>query len=223
MSWKCSCGMMNQGRHQICVNNWFYTNCRQISANTPDYFMARDVAEELSGYELTRKEVNKSMTPNEELFATYYNRGKILVKDMDDTSLREHREQLRQIATEAKAQLLASDDEIRERGARKSLKEKEWIASVDSETSVSDAINVVEKRRARMTKMDKLRQQLIDVGMDDATIREMVGNLERKATEKNLKTVTFKKKTEEDSAIQVKAKPDDNGEPFNPAKLTFGS
>ena len=210
--WLCSCGMLNQGRHQICVNNWHYGNCRQISANEPDYFMARDVAEELN-----------CMTQNEELFATYYNRGKILVKDMDDSDLREHRNSLQQIATEAKATLLAADDEIRERAAKKSTKERDWLVTIDPESSqaVSDAINVVEKRRVRMSKMDKLREQLIKANIDEATVNEMVKNLERQATDQKLKTVTFKKPSSEDSVIQVKPKPDVNAEPFDPTTL-FG-
>jgi hypothetical protein len=214
MSWKCSCGIVNVGISESyecsAAKTWHSIQHEQVSANTITPIRSW----------VATKEVNKEMTPNEELFATYYNRGKILVKDMDDTSLREHREQLRQIATEAKAQLLASDDEIRERQAKKGP--KEWLVTTDTSQSVSDAINVVEKRRARMTKMDKLKQQLIDIGMDDATIKETIGNLERRATDKSLKTVTFKKKTEEDSVVQVKTKPDSNGEPFDPTKLVFG-
>lgn len=205
--------MRNFGTFEVCVNNWHYGNCKQISANVPDYRMFEDVKEYLE---------RRDMTPNEELFATYYNRGKILVRDMDDTSLREHREQLRQIATEAKAQLVAADDEVRERSAKKSLKDKEWLVTNDLSHSVTESINVVKTRQARMSKMDKLQNQLIAAGIDDATVKEMVKNLERKATDKNLKTVTFRKPTSEPAAVQVvKAKPDENAEPFNPANL-FG-
>ena len=218
--WLCSCGMLNQGRHQICVNNWFYTNCRQISANEPDYFMARDTEEEIFSINL-RRELKQSMTENEQLFATYYNRGKILVKDMDDTQLREHIISLRQIATEAKATLLAADDENRERVAKRTSKGKEWLLTVDDSQSASDLINVVEKRKARMSKMDKLREQLLNANIDEATVNEMVKNLERKATDQKLKTVTFKKPSTEDSAIQVKPKPEISAEPFDPTKL-FG-
>lgn len=151
-------------------------------------------------YEAQKKrmenEKKSRMTKEEELFHNYYARGKVLVKDMDDTSLREHREQLRLIATEAKAQLLAADDEIRERSAKKSLKDKEWLATVDTSQSVSDAINVVEKRKARMSKMDKLRQQLIDAGLDDDTVKATIAGLERRATDTSLKAVTFKQKAE---------------------------
>src|SRR3970040_390876 len=166
--WRCSCGIVNAGilnGECSAAKNWRSIQHQQVSANTLDLFRIQFALRQVEkGLE------KRDMTPNEELFATYYNRGKILVKDMDDTSLREHREQLRQIATEAKAQLLASDDEIRERQARKGP--KQWLVTTDTSQSVSDAINVVEKRRARMTKMDKLRQQLVDIGMDVEPIGE---------------------------------------------------
>jgi hypothetical protein len=140
--WHCSCGMINQGRHEICVNNWYYettdTKCLQISANYPDSLMYWDTVFDLLSnpiLSILNESRKDNMTSNEELFATYYNRGKILVKDMDDTSLREHHEQLRLIATEAKAQLMASGDEIRERGAKKKLKDKEWLVSTDGDHS----------------------------------------------------------------------------------------
>lgn len=165
------------------------------------------------------------MTPQEELFAKFYNHEKVLVKDMDVVQLREHREELQKIAFEAKARLVAADDEARERKAKTS--NKEWLVTdAKPDYDVSNAINVVKKRAERMSKMDKLRKQLEAAGIDEATIKEMVGNLEKKATEGKLKTVTFQKPTVEVSAVQVKA--EKNGDdtpktPFNPASLVFGS
>lgn len=163
-----------------------------------------------------------NMTPNEELFAKYYNRGKVLVKDLDDTSLREHRESLRKTATEAKASLMAADDEIRERNAGKKSKDKEWLVSVDTDRASSDAINAVNARKSRMSKMDKLREQLLSAGISEETVKEMIRDLERKATEKNLKTITFTKPVSEVSAIQVQNKKEEvSSEPFDPSKLKF--
>jgi hypothetical protein len=207
MSWKCSCGTINAGLlERNCaylqkLPNW---NHQQISVNSLD---------SLRIYVAT-KEIAKNMTPDEELFATYYNRGKIQVSSMDDTGLREHREQLRKIATEAKAHLIAADDEIRERQAKKG--NKDWLVTTDTSQSVSDAINVVEKRRARMSKMDKLKQQLIDLGMDDETIRQTIGGLERRATEQRLKSVTFKKKTTEIPSPSVIPSPSGEASKPNP-------
>ena len=218
--WLCSCGMPNFGNVETCVNNWHYKDCHQVSANTLDYRQIQDASREL------RIEI-KDMTPNEELFANYYNRGKLLVADMDDTQLREHRMQLAEVATKAKASLVAADDEIRDRAAKKKTKDKEWLVSVDTSQSTSDAINAVKTRAARMSKMDKLRDQLLNAGIDEATVKEMVRNLERKATEKTVKTVTFSKPSTETAAIQVETKkeaiPEAERKPFNPSSLKFGS
>jgi outer membrane murein-binding lipoprotein Lpp len=159
------------------------------------------------------------MTPEEELFAKFYNHEKIMVVDMDVHQLREHRAELSKIAFEAKARLVAADDETRSRTAK--TKSKEWLSTIEGDQASSDAINVVETRKKRMSKMDKLREQLVAAKLDEATINEMIGNLEKTATEPKLKTVTFKTKkvTEEIGAVQVKEKTP--SEPFDPTKLKF--
>jgi hypothetical protein len=160
------------------------------------------------------------MTPQEELFAKFYNHEKVLVKDMDHIQLREHREELQKIAFEAKARLVAADDETRERKAKTA--NKEWpVTDTQAPYDVSQAINVVKTRAARMSKMDKLRKQLQDAHIDEATINEMIGNLEVKATDGKLKTVTFNKPTTEVSAVQVREAAA-NDKPFDPSALKFG-
>jgi len=160
------------------------------------------------------------MTPQEELFQKFYNHEKILVKDMDIVTLREHREDLSKIAFEAKARLVATDDDLRERTA-KNKTSKEWLTSVTSDQVSSDAINAVETRKKRMSKMDKMRSQLLAAGIDSDTVDEMVKNLEKKATEKDVKTVTFSKPSTEMTAVQVKINKPESSEsvPFNPASL----
>lgn len=157
------------------------------------------------------------MTEQEELFAKFYNHEKILVKDMDHMQLREHREELQKIAFEAKARLVAADDEGRERKAK--TNNKEWLVT-DPAVNVTDAINVVKTRAARMSKMDKLQADLRKAGIDDATIREMTRNLEAKATDSKLKTVTFNVPKTEISAVQVTEKKEST--PFDPSSLSFG-
>lgn len=214
MSWKCSCGCLNGGTNQYCAaskagGKWAQMTHVQVSANSPDWIMAAIAAKELG------------MTPQEELFAKFYNHEKLLVKDMDVVQLREHREELQKIAFEAKARLVAADDENRERKAKTS--NKEWLVTdAKPDYDVSNAINVVKKRAERMSKMDKLREQLAKAGIDEATIKEMVGNLEKKATDKTLKTVTFHKPADEIAAVQVKVKPNgEDSKPFNPLSLGF--
>lgn len=157
------------------------------------------------------------MTKEEELFSEFYNKERILVKDMDLVQLREHRELLATIALEAKARCTASDEELRERKARTS--KKEWLTT---DQPVSDLINVPEVRKKRMSRMDKLKAELQKIGMADSIVKEMTRNLEAKATDDKLKTITFRKPTSEISAVTVKAEPDGKPKtPFNPASLGF--
>lgn len=213
MSWLCSCGIRNSGTNESCAaiktTAWKERAHYQVSANSPDWIMAVLAAKELN------------MTPQEELFAKFYNHEKILVKDMDHIQLKEHRDELQKIAFEAKARLVAADDENRERKAKAS--NKEWLVTdAKPDYDVSNAINVVKTRAARMSKMDKLREQLQKAGIEEATIKEMIGNLEKKATDGKLKTVTFNKPSQELAVVQVKEKDDSPKEAFNPSALKFG-
>jgi hypothetical protein len=135
--------------------------------------------------------IGHDMTDEEKLFAKFYNEDVILVKDMDDAILREHRKELSEIAFEAKARLVATDDEIRTRNG-KNGKHKEWLTSITSDEVSSDVINAVKVRASRMSKMDKMRKDLLAAGIDKDTVDEMVRNMERKATEAAVKTLTFK-------------------------------
>ena len=173
-----------------------------------------------AGWHYAAGKENIILTPQEELFAKFYNHEKVLVKDMDHIQLKEHREQLQTIAFEAKARLVAADDESRERKAKTT--NKDWLSTDTTQPyDVSQSINIVKTRQARMTKMDKLRDQLQKAGIDEATIKEMVGNLEKKATDTKLKTVTFNKPTTETSAVQVKVAKVVDSKPFDLSTLKF--
>jgi hypothetical protein len=213
MSWLCKCGCINGGTNKYCAaaRTWQQIEHYQVSENTPDWIM----------YELLDKEVNKLMTPNEELYAKFYNAEKILVKDMDDSTLRIHIDELAKIAFEAKARVNSASEEQRERKA-KSSHLKDWTVSPEHpDVTVSDAINAVKLRKERMSKADRLRQQLKDAGIDNETVNEMMRNLEQRATSE-LKTVTFKQKTEDIGAIQVKpAEEKEKPKPFDPSTLGF--
>lgn len=165
--------------------------------------------------------VARTMTKEEELFRKFYAEEEILVKDMDDIQLREHRDKLREIAFEAKARAVSADDKVRERNAKKT--NKEWLLTpTQPDLASSDAINAVKLRQARMSKMDKLRADLLKT-LDEETVNDMMKNLESKATEKQVKTITFQKPTVEISAVTVKTvKPTGDGvKPFDPSSLSF--
>jgi hypothetical protein len=217
MTWLCKCGLKNSGLNESgSCSAAFNDGCEhyQITANKPDYWQALIIAREF------RLEFN--MTEQEELFAKFYNQDRILVRDMDAVQLREHRDELSKIAFEAKARLVATDDEVRERNL-KVTKNKEWLTTTDANHVDTDAINVVAARKSRLSKMDKMRAQLLGAGIDEDTVNEMVKNLERKATEKDVKAITFNVPSVEQKIVVVAAiKADSNDDkPFNPSSL-FG-
>lgn len=212
--WKCSCGHTILGFAKYCPaalspNHSIGAEHRQVSSNSPDWLQSLLVTSELK------------MNPQEELFAKFYNIERVLVKDMDAVQLREHREELQQIAFEAKARLVAADEENKERKAKAS--NKEWLVTDTTQPyDVSAAINVVKVRQARMSKADKMIEQLRKINMDEATIKEMVSNITKKASDPKLKTITFNVPSTEMKAIQVNTqKPNGPVEPFDPSKLKF--
>lgn len=166
------------------------------------------------------------MTPQEELYSKFYNRGKLFVKDMDATQLREHRDKLSEIVLEAKATLASADDELRERKAKTT--KKEWLLTPNQPEAVTtDAINAVKVRKERMSKIDKMKAQLLSAGIDEETVKEMISNLERKATESNLKAISFKTTVVEDAIVFVNKEKviavEEPKQPFDPSTLKFGN
>lgn len=213
MSWKCNCGLINGGTNKHCAGIQLsqYSHY-QVSVNEPDWIMAVIAAKEVG-----------LMTPEEELYAKFYNHERICVQDMDHIELQTHIEELQKIAFEAKARVQSATDKRREDNAK--ISKKEWLVSDDRpDVNVSDAINVVKKRQERMSKMDKIQKQLRDAGIDEDVIKEMIRNLSARATDAKLKTVVFKVPATELKAVQIKTDETANGEPkqpFNASDLKF--
>lgn len=104
------------------------------------------------------------MTPSEELFSKLFNHEKSLVKDMDDLTLRSHREELAKIAFEARARLTAADDEEK---TRKPRKEKGFTRSVKTDDVTSDAINHIVERTKEQKKADKFLEGMAKLGISN--------------------------------------------------------
>lgn len=170
------------------------------------------------------------MTPEEELYAKFYNHEQILVKDMDIIQLREHRNELSKVAFEAKARLVAADDKIRNLTGK--VKARDWLTTIEGDQAASDAINVVKARKKRMSSMDKMKDRMLTAGLDEATVNEIIKGLEKTATESSinkvdlsgLKTVVFTveetKTSNEIKAIQVEENSEDKL--FDPTAIKFG-
>lgn len=110
------------------------------------------------------------MTPQEELFAQFFNSEKELIfsKNMDMLELRAYREMLSKIAFEARARLAAADREVRDRDS-KGTKGKGISVSVNTDESSTDAINRIKERTKKLDKGEKLIQSMMKTGMDRAT------------------------------------------------------
>ena len=116
------------------------------------------------------------VTPQEELFADFFNNEKILAADMSILELRAHREELSKIAFEARARLTAVDDEERTRKA-KAQKEKGptgFSTSLQTDEITTNAINRVRERQKKLTKQEKTVEGLVKMGMDRKEAEKLV-------------------------------------------------
>lgn len=171
------------------------------------------------------EERDKKMSNNdsqEEKYTKLYSRAKLLVQDMTSEQLIDHIEQLEDIAFTAKINLRAAHDKKREDDAKK--RSKEWITTSERpDQSVTDAISNVKVRAQRLSKLDKMRNQLRAAGIDEDTIKEMMKSMEARATEKQVKAITFQSPSgEKQKEIIIFEKPkDEDNQPFDLSNLTF--
>lgn len=110
-----------------------------------------------------------SMTPQEELFAKLFSHEKILVKEMSDADLRTHRDELSQIAFEAKARLTAVHDEEKD---RKPKGPGGFRRSLQTDDITSNAINSITERKKKMSVDEKLLASLVSIGFTEEAARE---------------------------------------------------
>jgi hypothetical protein len=127
------------------------------------------------------------VTPQEQLFADFFKAEKEFVLTMDDLSLRAHREELAKIAFEARARLTAVDDEERDRSTKRRGKANIHQTALNTDDITSNAINTINERKKRLSKTEKLVENLMKLpGMDRATAEKMVtaGTLKAQLDEK---------------------------------------
>lgn len=107
---------------------------------------------------------NPNMTPKEKKHAKLFNHEKILVKDMDDATLKAHIEELQDICFEGRSRLAASDEEARERAAKKK-KEKGFRAVIAPDDFSVNAINNINERGRKLNKQEREIERLVSLGM----------------------------------------------------------
>lgn len=119
---------------------------------------------------------SNQMTPNEELHAKFFSEEAALVINMNDADLEEHIQELESIAREAKARILAGSQEQRTRRAKAG--NKSWrVEPLGPDPTVSDSLNKVRQRSARMGKLDKMRAQMAALGIPDSELDQMMSKM----------------------------------------------
>lgn len=144
--------------------------------------LCRHTQHEINQFEAIRHGKAKPVTPQEELFASFFNNEKETIASMSIIELRAHREELSKIAFEARARLTAVDDEERTRKAKNAnVPNRGFSTSVVPDELATDAINKVKKRQARMSKEEKLRESMIQLqiaaGHDKAEAEKIVNEM----------------------------------------------
>jgi len=143
------------------------------------------------------------MTPQEELFAKFFSEEAILVSELDDISLMARREEMSKIAFQARACLHAIDEDVRKR-----TKSKKFSIETDGngEDITSDQLNVIKDRQKRMSKMDKVRQSLINMGVDPSEADKIV-------SARNIRDNSPSRLNQATPAVNPFNKSDSNNEP----------
>lgn len=123
-----------------------------------------------------RSEDKLTMTVNEEKHTKFFNEEMLLVQSMSDADLAEHIHELEDIAREAKARIMAGAQVQRDRAAAKG--NKAWrVEPVGPDPTVSDSLNKVKQRSARMGKLDKMREKLSVLGIPESEIDQMLAKM----------------------------------------------
>ena len=137
---------------------------RNITVYNPDKYFIREIRID---YITHRASGASEMTPQEELFSKLFNHEKLLVKDMDILTLRAHREELAQIAFEARARLTAVDDEDSSRKkVKKGDKPTGFERSLNVDETTTNAINTLKIKKEKLSKAEKIREGLLKLGID---------------------------------------------------------
>jgi hypothetical protein len=149
------------------------------------------------------------MTPEEQLFADLFNHEIMFVKDMSDLELEAHREKLVKTAKEARVKLTAVDAVKKDRAKAKNGKSTGFERSVSIDEISSDAINSINARKQKLTKIEKTIEGLVNLGMSREDAEKMcsagaaLNQLRKNGDNKPAATITipFQNTTEQQALI----------------------
>lgn len=188
MPWMCECGSNNANLNSSCAI------CKKVRIGELECFDDSEYLQiKVICYYTRLKEYNMPMTESEKLFAKFFAEEKVLVADMDDLTLRSHREELSKIAFEARARLTAIGDEVQGRTSKKNK-----VFNSPSEESVGDTINKINERKTKMSKVDKQIENMVAMGIDRETAEKMFAASSISEIKKTGKVTESKEKTKQE-------------------------
>jgi hypothetical protein len=185
MSWICPiCGVNNVNVNKFCANA---SHKKVERSETFEPFDSIDEIISLHRIRLIDRLIGELMTPQEELFSKLFNHEKLLVKDMDLLTLRAHREELAQMAYEARARLSAVDDEEKSRKKKNGPQGPTGFQrSLNIDDVTSDAINNVKERQKKLTRSESVRAGLLKImSVEDADKAMAARNISDKVRVQN--------------------------------------
>lgn len=177
MTWLCNCGIVNASANRECAvkrnrgynKKYLFTEADHIQITPSRY-------DETLFWVAEGRIAKILMTVNEEKHSKFFNEEAVLVQPMSDADLDEHIHELEDIAREAKARIMAASEEKRNRAAKKG--NKAWrVEPVGPDPTVSDSLNKVKQRSARMGKLDKMRDKLSVLGIPESEIDQMLAKM----------------------------------------------
>lgn len=221
MSWLCEvCECNNVNSNRQCVYCWSKNNIVTLRPFENEFqfdsfeellfkkHLEHNIRAEQLVENLT-KDKPMSMTPEEELFATFFKNEAERIINLSDVDLRLRREKWIEIIREGKASLTAVREQERDREA-KQKKASGFSRSIDSDDIASEAINRINKRNKNLSKMDKVIEGLMKIpGMTRK-------DAEAIASARNLKDHQEVKKSDGYSAESLKTPVEQKeSKPFN--------
>lgn len=114
-----------------------------------------------------------NMTPQEEKYLKYYNSHKVSFAAMTVLERRAHREELSDIAMNARAGLSAITD-IDNADKKTHTGVTGFSRNVNIDETSSDAINAIKDRQKRLSKKDKILSTLTDMGIPQEEAERML-------------------------------------------------
>jgi len=159
-------------------NDILTVHCKDCSANRPLNLsrIASVIKYKRLGLNLTSAEKQMAETDRIELHTKFYNHEKPLYSSMSFEQRRAHRDEIALILLEGRARMNAIDDVDRDENAKRGPKGREWLTSNQNQAELgTDAISQPKIRKDRMSKADKLAEEMAKLGLSKADIDKALG------------------------------------------------